>query len=179
MSRLPKPLLLTVIVIFLLACNFVTEPFRDAQDLAQTAQSMTTLIPIETLQALPSAIPAETLQALPSAIPTVEAFATAFGNVFDPQGVPVQEWRGIPVMPQATSGQEFSDSDTYSFKTNATVQEVQDFYSEQLATLGWSQPFSFPLEDEGGLMFFEKDGTSLTITVTASEGSLVVLLLLV
>lgn len=178
MSRLSKFLSLTVVVIFLLACNFVTEPIRDAQNLAETAQSVTTLIPFETLQALPSAIPAETLQALPSAVPTFEALATEFGNTFDPQGTPVQEWRGIPIMSQATAGQEFSENDMYSFRINVTVPEVQEFYVEQLTALGWNQPFSFPLEAEGGLMFFEKDGVTLTITVTSMEGSVVVLLLM-
>lgn len=178
MSRLSKFLSLTVIVVFLLACNFVTEPIRDAQNLAETAQSVTTLIPIETLQALPSAIPVETLQALPTAIPTFEAIATDFGNFFDPQGTPAQEWRGIPIFPQATAGQEFAENDTYSFRANVTPKEIQDFYNEQLTALGWSQPFTFPLEAEGGLMFYEKDGETLTITVTSAEGSVVVLLLL-
>jgi hypothetical protein len=178
MSRLSKILSLTVVLVFLLACNFISEPFRDAQNLAETAQSVTTFIPVETLQALPSAIPAETLQALPSAIPTFEALATQIGNYFDPQGAPVQEWRGIPIMPQATVGQEFSDTNSYSFKTGGTVQEVQDFYNAELAALGWNQPFRLPLESAGGILVFEKDGTNLTITITVLEGSVVVLLLL-
>ena len=178
MSRLSKFVSLTVVVAFLLACNFVTGPFRDAQNLAETAQSVTTLIPIETLQALPSAIPAETLQALPSAIPTFESLATQVGNYFDPQGTPVQEWRGIPVMPQATAGQEFSDTETYSFKANATVQEVQDFYNTELAALGWTSSLNFPLAAEGGVLGFEKEGTNLTITITKLDESAVVLLFL-
>ena len=52
MSRLSQFLSLTVIVVFLLACNFVTGPIQDAQDLAQTAQSVATLIPVETLSTL-------------------------------------------------------------------------------------------------------------------------------
>jgi hypothetical protein len=181
MSRVSKFLSLGLVVVFLLACSFVTEPFRDAQNLAETAQSVTTLIPLETLQALPSVIPAETLQALPSTVPTLEALASAmpdFGNIFNPEGTPVQEWRGVPVMPQATAGQEFSENNTYSFRANVTVQEVRDFYNEQLSAMGWDQPFTFPMEDAGGLMVFEKDGESLTITVTSAEGSVVVLLLL-
>lgn len=178
MSRLSKVLSLTLVIVFLLACNFVTEPLRDAQNLAATAQSVTTLIPIETLQALPSAIPAGTLEAMPSAMPTLEALATDFGNYFDPQGAPLQEWRDVPIMPQATAGQEFSDTATYSFKTNATVKEVQDYYKTEMATRGWSQPFDFPLEDTGGLMVFDKDDTTLTVTITSAEGSVVVLLML-
>jgi hypothetical protein len=166
--------------VFLLACNFVTQPLNDAQNLAQTAQALGTAIPIETLQALPSAIasmiPEETLQALPSTVPTLGALATQFGNMFDPQGTPVQEWRGIPVMPQATAGQEFSENNSYSFKFVGTSQDVQNFYEEQLTALGWNQPFSIPIEAQGGLMTFSKENSTLLITITASEGSVVVLL---
>ena len=179
MTRLSKVLSLAVILVFLLACNFVTQPVQDAQNLAETAQSVTTLIPFETLQALPSAIPAETLQALPSAMPTVEALATIFGDITDPQGTPVQEWNGIPIMPQATTGQEFSDTDTYSFKANVTTVEVQDFYTEQMTALGWTQPFSVPVEEAGGILTFQKDNSTLLITITFSEGSVLVMLTLV
>ena len=185
MSRLSKVLSLIVLLVFILACNFVTQPINDAQNLAQTAQALGTAIPIETLQALPSAIASvvseETLQALPSMAPTLEALASSlpdFGNMFDPQGTPVQEWRGIPIPPEAIAGQEFSENNTYSFKANVTAQQIQDFYNEKLATLGWEQPFSFPIEAEGGLMVFRKDQSSLAITITPSEGSVVVLLVL-
>ena len=66
MSRLSRLLAISVLVLLVLACNFVTQPINNAQNLAGTAQALGTLIPIETLQALPSLIPAETLQALPS-----------------------------------------------------------------------------------------------------------------
>ena len=185
MSRLSRILSLIVLLVFLLACNFVTQPLNEAQNLAQTAQAVASSLPVETLQAaasqIASAIPAETLQALPSAIPSLEALASAlpdFGNMFNPQGAPVQEWRGIPILPQATAGQEFSENHTYSFKANVTAKEVQDFYNEKLTALGWSQPFSLPIETEGGLMVFRKDQDSLAVTITPSEGSVVVLLVL-
>jgi hypothetical protein len=176
MSRLSKFLLISAVVVFMLACNFVTQPIKDAQNLAGTAQSFATAIPIETLQALPSVIPMETLQALPSTVPTIEALATVFGDVLNPQGTPAQEWKGIPIMPQATAGQEFSENHTYSFKANVTTKEVQDFYNEKMTALGWNQPFSLPGGTEGGVMAFQKDNSILTITITSSEGSVVVLL---
>ena len=84
MSRVSKILMVSGGVLFVLACNFVTQPVKDVQNLAGTAQSIASAIPIETLQALPSAIasviPAETLEALPSSAPTIEALATQFGN---------------------------------------------------------------------------------------------------
>lgn len=183
MSRLSKILSLIVVIVFLLACNLVTQPINDAQNLAQTAQAVASSMPMETLQAIGSAIPVETLQAIGSAIPveTLQAMPSALpdiGNMLDPQGTPVQEWRGIPIMPDAVTGQEFSESNTYSFKANVTAKDVQDFYNQRLTELGWSQPFNVPFESDGGIMVFRKDQSSLAVTVMASEGSVVVLLVL-
>ena len=176
MSRLSKYLAISLVIVFILACNFVTQPIKDAQEIAGTAQAIGTLVPVETLRALPSLIPAETLQALPSTVPTFEAIATQFGGFFNPQGTPVQEWKGIPIMPQATTGQEFPDNNTYSFKANVTTKEVQDFYNEKLSALGWKQAMSFPVQEEGGIIVFQKDSNILTITMAASEGVTTVVL---
>lgn len=184
MSSVSKTLMVSVVILFVLACNFVTQPVRDVQNLAGTAEAIGSAIPIETLQALPSAIasmiPAETLQALPSAAPTIEALATQFGNALDPQGAPAQEWKGIPIMPQATAGQEFTENGTniYSFKASATAQEVQDFYKDKMTALGWNQSFSMPGGSEGGFMAFQKDSSFLTIVITSSDNAVVVLLTL-
>jgi len=177
MLRLSKFLMVLGLIVFVLACNFVTQPIQDVQNIAGTAQSFATTLPVETLQALASAIPAETLHALPSMAPTLEALATAFGDFFNPQGTPVTEWNGIPIMPQATAGQEF-DSTTYSFKATATATEAQDFYKEKLSALGWTQPFSLPGEAAGAIMVFQKEDNTLTITITSQEGSTVVILTL-
>ena len=177
MSRLSKFLMVLGLILFVLACNLVTQPIEDVQDIAGTAQSLASAIPVETLQALPSAIPVETLQAFPSVVPTFEALATDFGPLLNPQGTPVSEWNGIPIMPQATAGQEF-DATTYSFKVGVTSQEVQDFYKAQLTNLGWTQSFSMPGGAEAALLSFEKDDTSLLITIAPAEGSSVVVLAL-
>lgn len=177
MSRLNKIISITILILFILACNFVTQPIEDVQNAAGTAQSIASALPIETLQALASQIPIETLQALPSVAPSLEALATTFGNMFDPQGTPVEAWREIPIMPQATAGQEF-DGGTYSFKANVTVQEVQNYYNEQLAGLGWDQTFSSPADANGAVMLFSKDSNSLTITIASTEGSTIVILVL-
>jgi len=177
MSRLSKFLIVLGLIVFVLACNLVTQPIQDVQNIAGTAQSFATSLPVETLQALASAIPAETLQAFPSMAPTLEAFATNFGGLYNPQGTPVTEWNGIPIMPQATAGQEF-DSTTYSFKASATAKEAQEFYKAQLTNLGWTESFSMPGGTEAALMLFQKDDKTLTITVAPAESSIVVLLTL-
>jgi len=169
MSRLSKFLFVAALVVFALACNLVTQPINDVQNLAGTAEAIATSMPVETLQALSSAVP--TFEALASAIPD-------FGKYFDPQGNPASEWNGIPIMPQATAGQEF-DVKTYSFKAKVTVQEVYDFYNQQLVSLGWSQSVSLPATDAGGLLGFSKEDTVLTITVTTVNDATLVLLKLV
>ena len=45
-----------------------------------------------------------------------------------------QAWKGIPVMPDATSGE--GDEEGYVFTIHATSQQVQDYYQVELARLG-------------------------------------------
>lgn len=184
MTRLNKFLSLTLVIVFILACNTVTQPISDAQNLAGTAESFASALPIETLQALASEIPVETLQALPSAAPTFEAIASSlpdFGQMFDPQGTPVSEWNGIPIMSQATAGQDFTDTTadikTYSFKVDATVKEASDFYEQELPKLGWdTSGFNMPGNDTMAVLVYQKDNDILTVTITDTNGSVVVML---
>ena len=169
MSRLTKFLSLFVLVLFVLACSTVTQPFKDVQNLAGTAESLATAMPVETLRALTTQIPVSTLQALPSEMPDFEGF-------FNPEGTPVSQWNGIPIMPQATAGQEFKDNNTYSFKVDATVKEAQDFYNTQLTTLGWTSSFSMPGNDAVAVQLFQKDNDLLTVTISEVSGSVVVVL---
>jgi hypothetical protein len=171
MSRLSKYLLLSILIVFVLACSTVTRPIEDAQNIAGTAQSFATALPIETLKAFASQVPVETLQALPSEIPDFEGY-------LDPQGTPVSEWNGIPIMSQATAGEEFTDTNTYSFKVDASMKEVQDFYDTQMVNLGWSSMFSMPGNDTFAIQAFQKDNDLLTITITNVNGSVVVALTL-
>jgi hypothetical protein len=169
MSRPTKYLTLSILILFVLACNAVTAPIKDMQNLAGTAESLATALPLETLQSFATQIPVETLQALPSAMPDFEGY-------FNPEGTPVSDWNGIPIMPQATAGEEFKDTSTYSFKVNATVKEAQDFYNTQLTNLGWSSSFSMPGNDTVAVQLYQKDDSLLTVTITDVNGTVVVVL---
>ena len=180
MSRFNKFLSLSILIVFILACNTVTRPIEDAQNLAGTAQSFASALPVETLQAIASQIPVETLQALPSAAPTLEALASQLppiGDMLNPQGTPVSEWNGIPVMSQATAGQEFADTNTYSFKVDATVKDAEDFYKAELPDLGWNaSPFTMPSSDDVAVLVYQKATNVLTVTITNTNGNVVVML---
>ena len=128
------------------------------------------------VQPTPAAVP--TFDALLSIMPTetLPAMMTESGNILDPHGIPLQEWRGIPILPEAVAGQEFTEDNTYSFKANVTPKEVQDFYTKTLTELGWRQPFNNPFDANGGRMTFRREGNSISIIVTSSGDTVVVLL---
>jgi hypothetical protein len=103
----------------------------------------------------------ETIEALPSMIPDVASY-------FDPTGIPVDEWNGIPVMPAATAGEEFSES-TYSYTVPASTTDVQTFYTQKMEELGWTSSFSFPVSGEGGILVFQKENELATITIALDQ----------
>lgn len=155
--------------LFLLALVSCSNAVQATPAAMATSEVLTPLSPVETLQAIPPSV--TTLEPLGSAVPDP-------GDVLKPQGDPAQEWRGIPIMPEAIAGQEVSGNNAYSFRANATAQDVQAFYDERLTQLGWSQPFDSSFDKNGGTMTFRKEGSSLVITVTPSEDSVVVLLVM-
>jgi len=159
MSRTSRVLLLMVPLVFVLACSLVTKPFDNAQNAVQTAQSLATSMPnvASTAEAFATNMPVQTLEALPSVMPDIQ-------NAVDPQGKPVSDWNGIPVIPSATAGQE--SSDLYSFKANATTKEVFDYYEAEMTKLGWTSLFNLPDTGSGALLSYQKDNHTATVTIT-------------
>ena len=183
MSRRTKYISLSLLVLFVLACNAVTQPFDQARDAVGTVQSIATAMPIQTLQALATQVstrvPAGTIEALPSLMPSLEAIGSQIpdiGNFFNPQGTPVSEWKGIPIMSQATAGQEFAANTTYSYKVDASIEDVQQFYKTELEKLGWKSFFNMPSDSSGSVQVYQKDSSILTITIVETEGNVVVML---
>jgi hypothetical protein len=161
MSRLSKILLGSTIGLFVLSCGLVTGPISGVENAASTAEAFATSMPVETIEALATSIPIQTIEALPSSIPD-------YGNYFSPTGTPVSEWNGIPIMPQATVGQEFNDS-TYSYTVPLPASDVQAFYDQQMEALGWTSSFGFQPSQEGGILVYQKDPDFLTITMVADQ----------
>jgi hypothetical protein len=170
MSRVLRVTLLFTLILFSLACGLITNPLNQAKGLEATAAAMASSMPISTLEALPSSMPISTLEALPSSMPDI-------GQYLNPTGKPVSNWNNIPIMAQATAGQEFNKN-TYSFKADATATDIQNFYTSQLKTLGWSSTFSAQGGGQGGIMVFNKGTSVLTITITSSGKGVVAILVL-
>jgi hypothetical protein len=154
MSRNARFVFVLLLLAASLACGLITNPITSgAQNLASTAEAA--------VSAIPSGLPN---------LPDVTGY-------LDPTGAPVSDWNGIPVMPQATAGQEFN-ANTYSFKVGSTPQaDIEAFYNEKLKTLGWSSVFSAATGSVGGFMMFSKDSNVITITTAKADQDTVVLLI--
>jgi hypothetical protein len=61
----------------------------------------------------------------------------AIQQYFNPVGTPSSSWHDVPIMPQATAGQEFK-ADIYSYKATVTLSMAAAFYDSQAAKLNWS-----------------------------------------
>jgi len=158
MSRSLKFYLVGILALFILACNLVSNPINDVGNAASTAQAFASEVPFETLQALSTAIPLQTLEALPSALPEGN-------NYLNPTGAPADQWNGIPVMPEATLGEEFSDN-VYSYTAPVTATDVQTFYNQKMESLGWSSSFGFQASGKGGILSYNKESELVIITIT-------------
>ncbi len=149
MKHIYKYLLLAILTGAVLACGLISNPLSGAQNFASTAEAMAS--------------------AIPSGLPDVTKY-------MNPQGTPATDWNGIPIMPQASAGQEFSKS-TYSFRISGVDEPtIQSFYLDKLKTAGWSSQFSAAGGSSGGIMLFTKDTQVLSITIAKSDQDEVVLL---
>ncbi len=85
-----------------------------------------------------------------------------------PEGTPSADWHGIPIMPGATSGGEADDG--YTFSTQATLDDIRQFYEAALAELGYSLTTS---GEQSGVtfLFFEKGGSQAFVAITAAGGA--------
>jgi hypothetical protein len=146
MSRPYQIILLILLMATMFACGLITNPINQAKGLASTAEAVASAMPIETLQALPSAMP-------------------DVSGMLNPTGKPASDWKGIPIMPQATAGQEFSEHN-YSFKAPVAATDVQAFYDEKMKSLGWQSAVGFQVTGKGGIMIFQNGKDLLTVTIT-------------
>jgi len=171
MPRKRLQFLLIPLLLSVLACQTLLKPVSDAQNLASTAQAIGT----QALQMATEVAPFATALAAPTHEPgsaPTEVPGANSGNIFDPQGAPVSSWKDIPVMPQALAGQEVENM--YSFRVNASIQEVQQFYAAQMPALGWTSILS---GTDLPLLLYSKDDQTLGITITEPDENGAIVLL--
>ncbi len=71
------------------------------------------------------------------------------------------DWRGIPIMPNATDGKQATPN-SYDFIVTASADEAQIFYETELGKLGWEELFvQKDEESKSVLMVFSKDSIAV------------------
>jgi hypothetical protein len=151
MLKVRKYLPLSIVIVSL-ACGVVS------QALPGTQTPFPTLPPLATVTTAPLAtdttIPSPT--SMPTQIPTTAPSATAdplaatqlamMGSMgaittaslyFHPVGTPLTNWRSVPIMQQATAGQQFSGY-IYSHTAAATLTQACLFYEATAQSLGFA-----------------------------------------
>jgi hypothetical protein len=145
----------SLLFLLLAACSSLAEP-------TATAIPTTHLTSLPTLTPLPA-----------STVPPPTATADPVTDLV-PVGQPAAEWKGIPIMPGAITGE--GDEEAYVFTIKATPEQVQEYYQLELDKLGWQ---SFAQTDgNSSLMLTFTDNASATLTVNIiSKGDEALILL--
>lgn len=92
-----------------------------------------------------------------------------------PTGDPLAEWNGLPIMPQAIVGEESEGS--YAFTVAASEDEVQQFYAQEMAALGWDGLATGEGETGAILIIFQMEDEVASVSIlTVDENTLYVLL---
>jgi hypothetical protein len=166
-------ILVIPLLLFVLACRAVMAPIDQAKNVGSTAEAAATQISDLATQAGGFAT-------------DISPFATALANptgdaimpngIFDPKDPPLKEWKGVPIMPEAIAGNE--SVEMYSYTIKSELKAVEEFYASQLTSLGWSTVVNMPAQSGSSVLIYQKDGQTLSVTITTLEDHLLVLLTL-
>jgi hypothetical protein len=186
-----RKVLSVLFLLLIVACNSATHPLLATQVPASVQTPLATVTPIATATATAIATPTPTntpIQAptdtpLPKATATtdplsatIQAMMGPLGAMMNisqylhPVGTPLQSWHDVPVMPQATAGQEFSVQ-VYSYMAAATLAEAQKYYAGKTAALGMTNPMNSGSTGAGGqgVHSFTYFSSDLSIVLTSSD----------
>ena len=129
--------------------------------LTQTLAPTDTFLPTATTTTDPQSA---TLQAQVGSM----GFLMNISQYFHPVGTPLQSWHDVPVMPQATAGQEFNVH-VYSYVDAATLSEAQQYYAGKLAALGITNPPAYGSAGTGSQGYHGVDFFSYELTIVLTS----------
>jgi hypothetical protein len=139
-----------------------------------TVTATATSLPTATSTPEPTITPSNTPTMTPLPAPT----STPPQEVLHiPTGTPVSAWKGIPIMPNAVSGD--GDDKGYSYTVDATPDDVQKYYDKALAKLGWSAFATGKEEGKSVLMFYQKGSEMLSLLAVSDAVDGLTLVMLV
>jgi hypothetical protein len=154
------PIICAVILVPMLACSTLTGGTSAPTD--KPAKPTLTPGKLKPPAAIPDAGEEDSapLPSIPD-VPDISDFTDMYNMI--PTGEPAKEWKEIPVMPAATSGEE-TDNQTYNYAVPVDVDQVVDFYVDRLSADGWSE--LIPLVQDAGLAVLTYIRSSDTVVIT-------------
>ena len=151
MDNLRRYALLLVLLVAVLACGLITAPATSTPSPLPEMRSPSPTTALTDTPSFTATLPATDTPAptdTPAASETPNPLAglpLPFMNLggglqeyLNPVGQPVQTWNGIPIMPEATAGQEYKPGQVYGFKAAATLAQGVKFYVSKISALGYS-----------------------------------------
>jgi len=91
-----------------------------------------------------------------------------------PSGKPAVVWNGVPIMPNAISGEETDDG--YSYTIQDSPEEVKTYYESEMVKIGWTA-FAIGKGETGSLLLmYQKEGKTTTVSVFEQENLTLILL---
>ena len=150
MTSLRKIAVLMVLCISGLACSLMTAPASPTASPEASPTASYADTPTAAAEASDTPAPAETISPTDTPNPLSLSMPMPFMNLngvsqyFNPAGQPAQTWNDIPIMPEATAGQEFKTGAVYSFKATASIAQAVSFYSAKIPQMGFSSFMAGP-----------------------------------
>ncbi|MGA2502866.1 MAG: hypothetical protein ABSG01_02095 [Anaerolineales bacterium] len=150
MLKVRKVLLLSIVLLSL-ACGLFSQTLPGTQTpnptlpppaaVTNAPDPTATLAPSPTLTStqIPTVAPTATVDPLAA---TQQALMGSMGAITDislylrPVGIPLSSWRSVPIMAQATAGQEYPGN-IYSYSAAATLDQARQFYVGKSQSLGF------------------------------------------
>jgi len=140
--------MLRILRLFLVTCALIAagcSPIAASTPTTKASPPTATFTPAPQETATQAPTPTKKVPASPTPVPSDVATLTsmvgsmgALVNIqqyFNPTGTPVQNWGNVPIMPEATAGQQYSPN-IYSFVAAATLDQARQFYAARAAELG-------------------------------------------
>ena len=95
-------------------------------------------------------------------------------EITTPEGCELPDVLDLPIMPDATEKAQFGSM--ISYKSASPMKDVVAFYQEELVASGWTAEGEPTEMDEIAMLNFAKDGKTLNLMITSSDGATQVVL---
>jgi hypothetical protein len=143
--------LLVGLLVLTLGCSMLGQSVPPTKTAIPSVAATDTVAALDTATAgpeteTPMALPGET-SAAPTTDPAQATLMASMGSMgvliskgdiaqyMHPVGAPLKTWHDVPIMPQATAGQEFG-AGIYSYTAAATLDQAGQFYAARVKSLG-------------------------------------------